>query len=150
MTNFLASMLQPLQPKQTAGRDKFSPLDSPLSPFSIHAWAAALQSVDRHPVPISHKSGHYVFPEPGLFVSPTADKKKAKLIETWMQIRAAWIVRVVHDGVSMSNQDWRDLLSTDLSNLSNLSANGDTKAMARREKICAKLKPTSSGPGVKF
>jgi hypothetical protein len=64
-----------------------------------------------------------------------------------MQIRAVWIVRVVHEGLSMSNQDWRDLLSADLNNL---SGNGDTKAMARREKIRHKLEPMSSGPGVRF
>jgi hypothetical protein len=142
---FLALKPRPLRPNQPAGRDKFSPLDSPLAPFFIRAWAAALHAVDRHPV--SNQSGHYVFPDPGLFVTPTTDKKKAKLIETWVQVRAAWIVRVMHEGLSMSSQEWRDLLSTDLSNL---PVNGDTKAMKRHEKIREKFTPTSSDPGVRF
>ena len=104
-----------------------------------------LQAVDRHL--ISHQSGHYAFPDPGLFISPITDKKKAKLIGTWVQVHAAWIVRVMHEGLSMSSQDWRDLLSTDLSEL---SENGDTKAMKRREKIRDKFTPKSSDPGVRF
>ena len=96
------------RPKQSAGHDKFAPLDNPLAPFSIPAWAAVLQSVDRHPV--SHQSSHYVFPDPGLFVSPAANKKKAKFIETWLQVRAAWIVCVMYEGLSMSSQDSFDRL----------------------------------------
>ncbi|KAF8805279.1 hypothetical protein BYT27DRAFT_7258384 [Phlegmacium glaucopus] len=42
---------------QSAGRDKFSPLDSSLFP--------------------SKHFGHYVFPDPGLFVTPASDEKKA-------------------------------------------------------------------------
>jgi hypothetical protein len=144
-TSFLASKPQPLRPNQSAGRDKFSPLDSPLAPFSIRAWAEALQAVDRHLV--FHQSAHYAFPDPGLFVTPTNDKKKAKLIETWVRVRPAWIVRIVHEGLSMSSQEWRDLLSMDLSDL---SGNGDSKAMKRREKIRDKFTPTSSDPGVRF
>ena len=99
-TSFLASRRQSLRPNQSAGRDKFSPLDSPLAPFSMRAWAAALQAVDRHSV--SHQSTNYAFPDPGLFVSPTIDQKKARFIETWVRVRAAWIVRIVHEGLSMS------------------------------------------------
>jgi hypothetical protein len=92
LTNWFSSKSQP---KQSAGHEKFAPLDNPLTPFSIPAWAAVLHCVDCHPV--SHQSSHYVFLDPGLFVSPAADKKKAKFIETWLQVCAAWIVRVVHN-----------------------------------------------------
>lgn len=146
-TSFLASRPQSLRPNQSAGRDKFSPLDSPLAPFSMHAWAAALQAVDRHFV--SHPSTNYAFPDPGLFVSPTTDQKKARFIETWVRVRAAWIVRIVHEGLSMSSQDWRDLLSTDLNDLPE-AGNSDTKAAKRRLKIRDKFTPTSSDPGVMF
>ncbi len=133
------------QPNQSAGRDKFTPLDSPLAPFLIPAWAAVLQAVNRYSV--SHQSSHYVFPDPGLFVSPAADKKKAKFIETWLQVRAAWIVRVMHEGLAMSSQAWRDLLSTDLNDFSKM---GDTKAMNRRQKLYDMFKPMPSDPGVKL
>jgi hypothetical protein len=141
-TSFQASKSQT---KQAGGRDKFAALDSPFAPFSIPAWGAALQAVNRFFV--SQKSSHYAFPDPGLFVSPATKEKKAKLIETWLRVRSAWIAHVVYEGSSMSSQHWRDLLSTDLSSLSGLS---DTKAMKRRQHILNILTPRSlSDPGVK-
>ena len=144
---FLSTSFQASKPqaKQSGGRDKFAPLDSPLAPFSIPAWGAALQAVERFLV--SQQSSHYAFPDPGLFVSPATKERKAKFIEAWLRVRSAWIVHVRHDGSSMSSQHWRDLLSTDLSTLSGLS---NTKALKRRQHILNILIPSSpSDPGVK-
>jgi hypothetical protein len=47
----------------------------------------------------------------------------------------------------MSSQEWRDLLSTDLNDLSKM---GDTKASNRRQKLHDKFTPTSSDPGVRL
>jgi hypothetical protein len=47
----------------------------------------------------------------------------------------------------MSSQEWRDLLLTDLSDLSRM---GDTKATNRRQKLHDKFTPTSSDPGVRL
>lgn len=129
------------QPPQSAGRDKFAPLNSPLAPFSIPAWSAALQAVDRSVSVESSKTPYFAFPDPGLFVSPAKEEKKAKFIETWLRIRDAWIARLAHEGsLAMLSQHWRDLLATDLSNLLGLS---DTKATKRRQQIHDILKPRS-------
>jgi hypothetical protein len=73
--SFFSPIFKPrsLQPQQSGGRDKFVPLDSHLAPFSIPAWSAALQEVDRSLV--AQPTRNYAFPEPGLFVSPATDKK---------------------------------------------------------------------------
>lgn len=146
-------MLNP-PPNQSPGRDKFLPLESPLAPFSIPVWSTALQAVDRSPSHIIEASnaskhfGHYTFPDPGLFVTPATNKKKTKLVETWLGIREAWIVRIAHEGsLAMSGQRWRDFLATDLGgNLITV----DTKAAARRQKILEIVKPTFASPELKM
>jgi hypothetical protein len=50
------------------------------------------------------------------------------------------------ESLSMSNQHWRDILSTNLSSLPGLS---DTKAMKRQQRIHDILMPTFSDPGVR-
>ncbi|KAF8801223.1 hypothetical protein BYT27DRAFT_7262257 [Phlegmacium glaucopus] len=132
---------------QSAGRDKFSPLDSSLSPFPIPAWSGALQAVDQSPshlVKISKASthfGHYVFPDPSLFVTPANDEKKARFVESWLQAHEAWLMCVVNGAsLAMSSQNWRDFLSTDLSNT---QEKGDTKAAKRRQQILNMLTPKS-------
>ncbi|KAF8803443.1 hypothetical protein BYT27DRAFT_7260182 [Phlegmacium glaucopus] len=132
---------------QSAGRDKFSPLDSSLSPFPISAWSAALRDVDQSPshlVEISKASthfGHYVFPDPGLFVTPANHEKKARFVESWLQAREAWLMHVANEAsLAMSSQNWRDFLSTDLSNT---QEKGDTKAAKRRQQILNMLTPKS-------
>ena len=150
--DFQASNPQPPRPKQTPGRDKFAPLDSPLAPFSIPAWSAALQAVDRsrlvEPSKTSAHFGHYAFPDPALFVTPTTSEKKAKFIGTWLRSRDAWIARIAHEGsLAMSGQHWRNFLATDLSSLSGTS---DTKTAKRRQEIHDILMPrSSSDPAVK-
>jgi len=133
------------QTPQVTGRNKYLPLNSPLSPFSIPAWSAGLQAVSQSPSLLVEASksfnhfGHYAFPDPGLFVSPASDVKKAKLIESWLRIREAWLMRVANEtSLAMSGQNWRDLLAIDLSAIQNKN---DTKAAKRRQQILATLTP---------
>jgi hypothetical protein len=121
-------------------------LTGSFSPFTIPAWSAALQAVDRSPsclVEISKASkhfGHYVFPDPGLLVTPAANEKKAKFIEAWLRAREALLMRVMNEAsVAMSGQNWRDFLATDLSTTSEK----DTKAAKCRQQILDKLMPRS-------
>ena len=61
-------------------------------------------------------SGHYTFPDPGLFVTPTADEKKSLYIQSWLQARESWLMRLqTEPSLTMSSQHWRTLLSMDLS-----------------------------------
>ena len=133
------------QTPQAAGRNKYLPLNSSLSPFSIPAWSAGLQAVNQSPSLLVEASksfnhfGHYAFPDPGLFVSPANDVKKAKLIESWLRIREAWLMRVANEtSLAMSGQNWRDLLAIDLSAI---QEKNDTKAAKRRQQILAMLTP---------
>jgi hypothetical protein len=146
-TFFLQSCFQASKPQvtQVGGRNKYLPLSSPLSPFSIPAWSAGLQAVDKSPhllVEASKTSkhfGHYAFPDPGLFVSPASDEKKARFIESWLRIREAWLMRVANEtSLAMSSQNWRDLLATDLSAI---QENSDTKAAKRRQQILVIFTP---------
>ena len=80
------------QTTQTADRNKFSPLNSPYAPYPIPAWSAALQSVDQSPSNLVEASksmpnfGHYIFPDPGLFIHPAT---AGKYIESWLRVRHA-------------------------------------------------------------
>jgi hypothetical protein len=85
--------------------------------------------------------GHYVFPDPGLLVTPATDEKKAKFIEAWLRAREALLMRVTTEAsVAMSGQNWRDFLATDLSTTSEKK---DTKAAKRRQQILDMLTPRS-------
>ena len=118
-----------------------------MAPFSIPAWQAALQAVDRSPSHLieTHKSsthsGHYTFPDPGLFVTPTADEKKYLYIQSWLQARDAWLMRLQTErSLAMSSQHWRTFLSMDLS----VPVQGSTKAAKRRQDVLEMLVPKSS------
>jgi hypothetical protein len=135
------------QKTQTGDRDKFIPLESRFAPFSIPAWQAALQAVDRSPSHTieTHKSsthsGHYTFPDPGLFVTPSADEKKSRYLQSWLQARDAWLMRLQREpSLAMSSQHWRTFLSMDLS----VPVQGSTKAAKRRQDVLDMLVPNSS------
>jgi hypothetical protein len=122
-------------------------LKSHFAPFSLPAWYAALQAVDRSSSHLieTHKTathyGHYAFPDPGLFVGPTDDEKKSKYIESWLQVRDAWLMRFqMEPSLAMSSQHWRTLLSMDLS----VPVRGSTKAAMRRQDVLDLLLPKSS------
>ena len=127
-------------------------MESRFAPFSIPAWQAALQAVDRSSSLLieKHKTtthyGHYAFPDPGLFVSPTTDEKKSRYIESWLQARDAWLMRFqTESSLAMSSQDWRTFLSTDLSVPEKGVPGKDlTKAATRRQNVLNMLVPKSS------
>ena len=131
---FLLSKFQVSKPKtsEVAGRNKFLPLSSSLSPFPIHAWSAGLQAVNQSPSLLikSSKSSqhfsHYAFPNPGLFVSPVTNEKKARFIESWLRICESWLMCLATEmSLAMSAQSWHDLLAIDLCTTHEKS---DTKA----------------------
>jgi hypothetical protein len=147
IVHFFNSCFQASKPQtsQAAGRNKYLPLSSHLSPFSISAWSTGLQAVNQSPSLLVEASksfnhfGHYAFPEPGLFVTPASDDKKAKFIESWLRIREAWLMRVANEtSLAMSGQNWRDLLATDFSAIQEKK---DTKAAKRRQQILVMLTP---------
>ena len=90
----------------------------------------------------------YAFPDPGLFLSPTKDLRKAKLIEAWLRSRDAWITRVTQEGsLAMNAQVWRDFLNVD-SSASEVTVK-DTKSEKRRQLAQNLLKATvSSNPAM--
>ena len=146
---FLLIYFQASKPQttQVTGRNKFLPLSSPLSPFPVPPWSAGLAAVNQSPSLLveatksSKHFGHYAFPDPGLFVSPASDQKKAGFVESWLRIREGWLMRLATEtSLAMSAQNWRDLLSMDLGAVHERS---DTKAAKRRQQNMALLTPKS-------
>ena len=137
------------QINQTGGRNKFLPLESPYAPYSIPAWSAALQAVDQSPSNLVEasktiqSSGHYVFPDPGLFIHPAT---AAKYVGSWLRVRDAWLMRVAKEpSLALSNQSWRTFLSID----NNVTEKKGTKsARLRQEALDVILPDTHMYPGV--
>ena len=110
------------QTPQVAGCNKYLPLSSLLSPFSIPAWSAGLQAINQSPSLLVEASKsfdhfcHYAFPDLRIFVSPASDEEKAKFIELWLWIHEGCLMRVMNETLlAMPGQNWRNLLSNDLS-----------------------------------
>ena len=139
------------QTKQTGDRNKFYLLDSPYAPYPIPAWSAALQAVDQSHSNLIDASktvtmqdyGHYIFPDPGLFIHPAT---AVKYIESWLRIRDAWLMHVAKEpSLALSNQSWRTFLSID----STVPGNGETKAARRRQEVLNIILPNADMyPGV--
>jgi len=126
---------------QSGDRDKFLPLDSSYAPYPIPVWSAALQAVDQSPSHLVEASkttqhyGHYVFPDPGLFIHAAT---AGKYIESWLRVRDIWFMRVAKEpSLAISNQCWRTYLSMDDSVL----GNGNTKAGRRRRETLDLILP---------
>ncbi|PPQ83571.1 hypothetical protein CVT24_004788 [Panaeolus cyanescens] len=132
-----SSSAKPVTQANTS-RDKFELLQGPMVPFTIPAWVDALRSVDQSlPPAISQpkRGGYYAFPDPGLFIAPESDKRRQQLIEQYCRIEDAWMHRSsTKSGSSLTNQQWRDLLTVDLTQPvpSLTPAPNETKAAARR------------------
>jgi len=122
---------------QSGDRNKFLPLDGPFAPFSIPPWSAALEAVDQSPSLLLESSksfihyGHYTFPDPGLFISPAADKKASNMkvniqyLESWLRLRDTWLMRLAKEpSLAISNQHWRTFLAAKL----DARLDGQTKA----------------------
>lgn len=74
-------------------------------------------------------------------MSPTADEKKSKHIQSWLQVRDVWLMRLqTEPSLAMSSQHWRTFLSMDLS----VPVEGSTKAARRRQEVFDMLVPNSS------
>jgi len=124
-------------------------LGSPYAPYLIPAWSAALQAVDQSPSNLVEASktvqnyGHYVFPDPGLFIHPTT---AGKYIESWLRVRDAWLMRVAKEpSLALSNQSWRTFLSMG----NTVPEKGETKAARRRQEVLDILLPSPElYPGV--
>jgi len=87
--------------------------------------------------------GHYIFPDPGLFIHPAT---AGKYIESWLRVRDAWFMRVIKEpSLALSNQSWRTFLSID----NTVPEKGGTKAAHRRkEALDAILPDPDMYPGV--
>ena len=87
--------------------------------------------------------GHYIFPDPGLFIHPAT---AAKYIESWLRVRDAWFMRVAKEPfLALSNQSWRTFLSID----NTMPEKGETKAARRRQEALDVILPKSDMyPGV--
>jgi hypothetical protein len=124
-------------------------LESPYAPYPILAWSAALQAVDQSPSHLVEASktmqnfGHYIFPDPGLFIHPAT---AVKYIESWLRVRDAWFMRVAKEpSLALSNQSWRTFLSID----STVPGKEETKAARRRQETLDIILPNSNMyPGV--
>ncbi|KAF9039088.1 hypothetical protein BJ165DRAFT_1531205 [Panaeolus papilionaceus] len=117
------------------GRNKYAPLESNLSPFSIPAWAQGLAAVDTsfsnlvEQTKMTSLLSHYVFPDPAHFVTPKLDGKKAILLTTWLLCCDAWLACVASRGnLALPTQGWRNILFMDFTTPPSL---GNTKASAR-------------------
>lgn len=87
--------------------------------------------------------GHYIFPDPGLFIHPAS---AAKYIESWLRVRDAWLMRVSKEPcLAFSSQSWRTFLAMG----NTASEKGDTKAARRRQETLDIILPnTDMYPGV--
>jgi hypothetical protein len=124
-------------------------LESHFTPFSIPAWSAALQAINRSSSHLieTHKTsthyGHYAVPDPGLLVSPTADEKKSRYIESWLQARDTWLMHLQNKpSLTMLSQHWCIFFSMDLS--SPEKDKGSTKAAKCHQDILDMLVLKSS------
>jgi hypothetical protein len=119
-------------------------LDSPFAPFSILAWSAALQAIDKSPSCLIEASktlkcyGHYAFPDPGFLVNHTSDKLIAHHIASWLRVCDTWILRLGNESsLALSSQNWRTLLTMDLG----VKVEGTTKTANRRREVLRLLLP---------
>ena len=124
-------------------------MDSPYAPYLIPAWSAALQAVDQSPSHLveasktMQKSGHYVFPDPSLFIHAAT---VGKYIESWLRVHDAWFMHVAKESsLALSNQSWHTFLSND----NTVSRKGETKAAHRLQEVLDILLPNPDiYPGV--
>ena len=110
-------------------------MDSPYAPYLIPTWSTALQAVDQLPSHLveasktMQNSGHYVFPDPGLFIHTAT---AGKYIDSWLQVHDAWFMRVPKESsLALSNQSWCMFLSND----NTVPRKGETKAACRLQEV---------------
>ncbi|PPR00973.1 hypothetical protein CVT24_000269 [Panaeolus cyanescens] len=96
-------------------RDTFAVIESPLAPFAIPSWAAALREVDQSTPPATDPlppyARMYAYPDPGIFITVPAERRQ-RLLESWLRIAdASRATRSSFHGMKI--QQWRDLLFID-------------------------------------
>ena len=85
--------------------------------------------------------GHYTFPDPGFFISPTADDKKSQYIESWLQACDAWLMSLqTEPSLTMSSHNWSTFLFMDLS----IPITGSTKSAKQCQNVSDLLVPKST------
>jgi hypothetical protein len=98
----------------SASRDKFVEPTGPFALDAIPAWSKGLASVteDTARDQKARKIQYYVFPDPGLILGATNNRKAAIYLTNWMRFRLTWIWQSIRnvDGLLMSAQLWRDVL----------------------------------------
>ena len=101
----------------TGDGNKFSPLESSHALYSIPTRSAALQAVNQSHSNIIKASetiqnyGHYLLPDPGLFIHPTT---VAKYYMLWPWVCDSWLIHVKNKpSIVMSNQLGCTFLSID-------------------------------------
>ena len=137
------------QTTQTVDCNKYSPLDSPYTLYPIPAWSATLQVVDQSPanliddIKTMQHYGHYIFPDPSLFIHPGT---ATKYIKSWLQIREAWFMHVAKEpSLALSNQSWCTFLSINHS----VPEKGETKAAHHCKEVLDIILPNlNMYPGV--
>jgi hypothetical protein len=107
-------------PKQDFNHKKFLPETSPLSPFVIPAWAAALAQVSKDFRDVWDHDGRlnlkgYACVDPFIIVSSANRERANKTLISWLFVRSFWLSRTItndmDNAVKMpSPQDWRDFL----------------------------------------
>ncbi|PPR00730.1 hypothetical protein CVT24_000954 [Panaeolus cyanescens] len=131
------------------GRSRFTPLDSVYAPYSIPAWASALQNVHCSTANIADINGvqtQYVLPDPGLFAG---SNNIQRYIRTFLQIRHAWLAIIASGGSPLLSQEWRHILNMDLTKP---PPTGSSRTAQQRRQAWEKLqiKPNELNHGVQI
>lgn len=133
------------------GRNKFLPIENRLEmPPSIPAWEVALRKVDwtRHPRHNPRKQdGHYILPEPALFVSPEYQPVRQLRLHHFSMLRDALLYRIAHapsHSLLLNPQEWRDVLSGKVEQ----QGRRNTKARERTGMIERLLAPALQACGI--
>ena len=87
--------------------------------------------------------GHYIFPDPGLFIHPAT---VGKYIESWLWVCNAWFMCMAKEpSLALSNQSWCMFLSND----NTVPGKGETKAACHCQQVSDILLPNPDiYPGV--
>ncbi|THU92641.1 hypothetical protein K435DRAFT_862255 [Dendrothele bispora CBS 962.96] len=94
-------------------RNKFLPLDHPLNPPAVSAWASALSELSPfHDVRVPEKLGTYL-PLPESLLSSNFEQTQAYLIATWIKLRPLFLWLLSNAGLNSLNlkgHQWRSIL----------------------------------------
>ncbi|TFK59424.1 hypothetical protein BDN72DRAFT_905856 [Pluteus cervinus] len=104
----------------TINHDAFKPVKHEMLPKAIPAWERACTNVKAEKSLLVHASLRHrddartMFPDPKLFINISSDRL-ARFLTIWEAVREACVYRAVSStsqASPLSNQEWRDLLSS--------------------------------------